>query len=256
MPHNSRFQTERRRILMGVILANIVLAFALGAVLWASWERNRSGIEQILQSEATFWADAMNQRFEQLQTTCSVAQRQLHDNPGLLDAPVPWMREMNALMPFIQDVTLVSSQGRLLALQPSRGAQAPAASNYAALPGFAQALRMPGRIQIGLPQPDPLEPSKRITPARCALTLSPDVPHPEVMLIFDVALPGVLKDLQHALSSFDEKGRWVPAVGLLRGDGYLLARLPEPLPQTQAGLARAPARGALARLMRQRSKSA
>lgn len=251
MPHNSRFQTERRRILMGVILANIVLAFALGAVLWASWERNRSGIEQILQSEATFWADAMNQRFEQIQTTCSVAQRQLHDNPGLLDAPVPWMREMNALMPFIQDVTLVSSQGRLLALQPSRGAQAPAASNYAALPGFAQALRMPGRIQIGLPQPDPLEPSKRITPARCALTLRPDVPHPEVMLIFDVALPGVLKDLQHALSSFDEKGRWVPAVGLLRGDGHLLARLPEPLPQTQAGLARAPARGALARLMRQ-----
>ena len=247
MPHNTRFQTDRRRILIAVLIANLLLAAAVGVVLWVSWDRNRNGIEQILQSEAAFWADAINQRYDQLQATCTVAQRQLHDNPDLLQQPGPWLSEMNALMPFIDGVSLVAPTGDVLALAPSRAIPPQARAAISASPGFAQTLSTPGRIRIGLPQPDPLAPEQRITPARCALTLHKGAPRPEVMLIFDVGLQRALQNLQHTLSSFNGKGRWVPAVGLLRSDGYLLARLPAPLPQIQPSLKNAPARGVLAR---------
>lgn len=247
MPHNTRFQTDRRRILIAVLIANLLLAAAVGVVLWVSWDRNRNGIEQILQSEAAFWADAINQRYDQLQATCTVAQRQLHDNPDLLQQPGPWLSEMNALMPFIDGVSLVAPTGDVLALAPSRAIPPQAHAAISASPGFAQTLSTPGRIRIGLPQPDPLAPEQHITPARCALTLHKGAPRPEVMLIFDVGLQRALQNLQHTLSSFNSKGRWVPAVGLLRSDGYLLARLPAPLPQIQPSLKNAPARGVLAR---------
>ncbi|MDD5000938.1 MAG: diguanylate phosphodiesterase, partial [Thiomonas arsenitoxydans] len=249
MPHNTRFKTDRRRILIAALIANLLLAAAVGVVLWMSWERSRSGMEQILQSEAAFWADAMNQRYDQLQATCAAAQRQLHDHPDLLQQPGPWLSDMSALMPFIDGVSLVSQTGDVLALEPSRAAPKQARAAISASPGFRQALSAPGRIQIGLAQPDPLDTKQRITPARCALTLHKGVSRPEVMLIFDVGLQRALKNLQHTLSSFDGKGRWVPAVGLLRSDGYLLARLPAPLPQTQTSLKNAPARGVLARLI-------
>ncbi|HOI67529.1 MAG TPA: GAF domain-containing protein, partial [Thiomonas arsenitoxydans] len=247
MPHNTRFQTDRRRILIAVLIANLLLAAAVGVVLWVSWDRNRNGIEQILQSEAAFWADAINQRYDQLQATCTVAQRQLHDHPDLLQQPGPWLSEMNALMPFIDGVSLVAPTGDVLALAPSRAIPPQARAAISASPGFQETLSKPGRIRIGLAQPDPLAPEQRITPARCALTLHKGAPRPEVMLIFDVGLQRALQNLQHTLSSFNGKGRWVPAVGLLRSDGYLLARLPAPLPQIQPSLKNAPARGVLAR---------
>jgi diguanylate cyclase (GGDEF)-like protein len=245
MAHNIRFQSDRRRILALVLLANLVLAAAIAAVLWLSWERNRTGIEQILQSEAAFWSDAMNQRYDQLQSTCTMAQRQLQRNPDLLQAPQPWLRDMDALMPFIDSATLVAGNGQLLAMEANLARPMPARPDFSSRPGFQLALDTPGQIQIGLAQPDPLDPQNTITPARCALLTG--APHQSVVLIFSVGLQRALKDLQHTLSTFDGKGRWVPAVGLLRSDGYLIARLPAPLTHTRADLARAPARGALAR---------
>ncbi len=245
MAHNARFQADRRRILVFVLLANLVLALGVAMALYISWERNRSGVEQILQTEAAFWSDAMHQRYDQLQSTCSMAQRQIQQDPGLLLTPDSWIRDMDGLMPFIDGISLVAPDGALLATESRTTRALPARPDFASRPGFAIALGMPGKIQVGLAQPDPLDPAQIITPARCAL----QVPHTNthVMLVFNVGLKRVLKDLQHTLSKFDGKGRWVPAVGLLRSDGYLLARLPAPLPHVRPDLAAAPARGVLAR---------
>jgi len=245
MPHNARFQADRRRILRLVLIANAVLALAIAAVLGFSWERNRTGIEQILQSEAAFWADAMNQRYDQLQSTCTLAQRQLQRNPDVLQDPQPWMRDMDALMPFIDGVSLVAANGSLIAVETQATRPIPPRPDFSSRPGFQSALEHPGHIQIGLAQPDPLNPEQTITPARCALVTSAQ--QRNVMLIFNVGLQQALQDLHHTLSTFDDKGRWVPAVGLLRSDGHLLARLPAPLAHTRPDLARAPARGVLAR---------
>jgi len=248
MPHTARFRSDRRRILAVVVLANLLVALGLALVLDLNWERNRNGIEQILQAEAAFWADAMNQRYDQLQSTCSMAQRQLQRNPDLLQNAQPWLRDMDSLMPFIDGVSLVAADGTLLALETDIGNLGVGRPDFGTRPGFALALQHPGQVQIGLPQPDPLHPTQTITPARCALlTSSPQ--HPAVMLVFNVGLQAALRDLLQTLSTFDHKGRWVPAVGLIRSDGYLLARLPEPLAQTRADLLRAPARGVLARLI-------
>jgi len=248
MPHNTHYRSDRRRILAVVVFANLLVALGLALVLDLNWERNRNGIEQILQAEAAFWADAMNQRYDQLQSTCSMAQRQLQRNPDLLQNAQPWLRDMDSLMPFIDGVSLVAADGTLLALETDIGNLGVGRPDFGTRPGFALALQHPGQVQIGLPQPDPLHPTQTITPARCALlTSSPQ--HPAVMLVFNVGLQAALRDLLQTLSTFDHKGRWVPAVGLIRSDGYLLARLPEPLAQTRADLLRAPARGVLARLI-------
>ncbi|MGC9163685.1 MAG: diguanylate cyclase domain-containing protein, partial [Thiomonas sp.] len=245
MPVNKIFQTDRRRILAFVLLANLLLAAGVALTLFANWQRNREGVQQILQAEATFWADAMRQRYDQLQTTCSVAQRQLQQDPALLLTPESWLHDMDALMPFIDGIALVTSDGKLLAVEPRPAAALPAAPDFTSSPGFAAALRNPGHVQIGLNQSDPLDPTQQITPARCAL----QVPHTSstVVLVFNVGLQRALAELQKTLSGFGDSGRWVPAVGLLRSDGYLLARLPAPLPHTRPALARAPAQGVLAR---------
>ncbi|MGC8508034.1 MAG: EAL domain-containing protein [Thiomonas sp.] len=245
MPHNARFQADRRRILVFVLLANLVLAAGVALVLYTGWDRNRNGVEQILQSEAAFWSDAMNQRYDQLQATCRMAQHQVEQDVGLLLTPDSWLRDMDRLVPSIDGISLVAPDGTLLATEAQVDRPIPARPDFASSDGFAQALNNPGKVQIGLPQPDPLQPDKTITPARCAL----HVPHTgsKVVLVFNVGLQAALTQLQHSLSVLDGKGRWVPAIGLLRSDGYLLARLPAPLPHTRSALAKAPARGVLAR---------
>jgi diguanylate cyclase (GGDEF)-like protein len=245
MSHNAPFQADRRRILLFVLLANLVLAAGVALVLYTSWERNRNGIEQILQSQAAFWSDAMNQRYDQLQAICRMAQQQVEQDSGLLLTPDSWLRDMDNLAPFIDGISLVAPDGTLLATEMQINRPIPAKPDFASPAGFAQALNNPGKVQIGLPQPDPLDPDKIITPARCALP----VPHTgsHVVLVFNVGLQRALANLQHPQSTFDSKGRWVPAVGLLRSDDYLLARLPAPLPHTRSALTQAPARGVLAR---------
>ncbi|MDD4885663.1 MAG: EAL domain-containing protein [Thiomonas sp.] len=245
MSHNARFQADRRRVLVLALIANAMVALAIAAILGFSWERNRLAIEQVLQSEAAFWADAMNQRYDQLQSTCTLAQRQLQRNPDLLQNPKPWMRDMDSLMPFIDGTSLVAANGSLIAVETQPTRPISPRPDFSSRPGFHDALEHPGQIQIGLAQPDPLNPAQTITPARCALVTGAS--QQNVVLIFNVALQQALRDLQHTLSTFDDKGRWVPAIGLLRSDGYLLARLPAPLAHTRPALSASPARGVLAR---------
>ena len=245
MPHHIRYRSDRRRILLMVAIANLVLALGVALVLYTSWERNRAGIQQILQSEAAFWSDAMNQRFDQVQSTCDMAGQQLQRDPGLLLQPEPWLDDMVKLMPFIDGAALVAPNGALLAADPKPGRKLPPRADFTSRPSFQLALKSPGKVQIGLSQPDPFDPTQTTTPARCALRVPPT--DKTVVLVFNLGLQRALSDLQHTLSAFDGRDRWVPAIGLLRGDGYLLARLPAPLPHTRNDLARAPARGVLAR---------
>ncbi|MCE1162774.1 MAG: EAL domain-containing protein [Thiomonas sp.] len=245
MPHNHRFSRDRRRILIVAIIANLLLAGAIAAVLWNGWERNVRGIERILQSEVAFWADATNQRFDQLQSTCTLAQRQLQRDPDLLQAPAPWLRDLDDRAPYITGISLIAAHGDLLAVEPSRPLTQKTPSPFLARASFHQALETPGRIQVGLAVPAPLQPAKTVSPVYCALHASS--PPRSVVLEFNMGLQQALMGLHPHLTSLDGKGRWVPAVGLLRADGYLLARLPLPLPHTRGDLARAPARGVLAR---------
>ncbi|WP_055450415.1 EAL domain-containing protein [Thiomonas bhubaneswarensis] len=245
MPHKAHFQTDRRRILIVVLLGNILLAAAVASILWNGWQRNATGVSRILQSEVAFWSDALNQRFDQLQSTCLLAQQQLLRKPELLAAAGPWLRDLDKMVPFIQGITLLNAQGTVLNVEGQRLIEPLASTSIAKRPGFVKALSEPGQIQVGRPLTDALHPDQTLSPVYCALTTE-DPQHPVVM-VFNIGLQQVLKSVHHQQQSLDGAGRWKIAIGLLRSDGYLLARLPAPLPHTRADLARAPARGVLAR---------
>lgn len=243
MAHIARFQSDRQGILALLLIANLAIALGIALVLATSWERNRTGIGQVLENEAAFWSDAMNQRYDQLQSTCEMAQRQLQRDPNLLQDARPWLQAMDTMVPFIDSVSLVAANGELLAGEANLGRNAPAHPDFSSRPGFQHALHTPGQIEIGPPQPDPLNPKHTITPSRCALVTG--AARQPVVLVFTVGLQRALKDLQVTLS--DREGRWVPTVGLLRSDGDLLARLPAPQDHKRSDRVRAPAPGALAK---------
>ena len=245
MSPDARVRADRRPILIVTLAANVVLAAGIAALLLTSWQRNRAGVEQIAQTQAAFWADSMDQRYDLLQSTCDAAAGGSSRIPTLLHgsrATRSWLDDMRRRLPFVSGVALVAPPGTIVDAAPNPASPAVARIDPS---DVRAALEAPGALRIGPPRPDPADPARIDATASCAV--GDAATGGGAVLVFSLALQTLLNDLQRSLPARGPRDDWVPVVGLMRSDGYLLARLPSPSPPDRAELARVPARGVLAR---------
>ena len=247
MSDNARVRADHRLIVIVALAANLVLTAGLAVVLAGDWQGIRHGVEQVARTQAAFWADSMNQRYDLLQSTCRAARNgpggiasDLRD-PGTAEVRLDGFRRA---MPFVTSIALVSPAGTVLAAAPpSSGLRVAGLVGPDSAPARSD---VPSEsLRIGLPQATPGDPARVLTTASCTLGSAASGQRPR--LVYSLALQSLLDALQHALPARDVGRDWVPAVGLLRSDGRLLARLP--LPGAPAGsTASTPAsRGIIAR---------
>ena len=240
---------EVRRLLRLVLAANAALALAVAAMLYWRYTDIQSTTGKLLASQSAFWADSMTQRYAGIRTVCNIAREQLANHPGMWDEPRAtraWMLDFLPQLPFISRVDLLSHQGSVVASTqvPPSGAVFKPRPNFNEELRRAQALN--GTVQIGRAMPSVALGGHVVTPVRCA------VPTPvagrQGLLIFVMQTEDILQTLRSQASSMSDDAH-VPTVGLMRSDGYLLARLPQATPSAKAALLLRPSRGILARTL-------
>ncbi len=249
MELRQRLDADRRRLLRLVLGANLLLLAVLLGVLWASWERNRAGVNQVLQTQAAFWAEAIQGRYDLLQATCDAAQSDVEDDPALLrggGSTERWLSLLRERLSFVDTVHLIGVNGQVIAGAGPHAAKPGALRHVHDREDFRRAQDMGGDLLIGRPALDANLPGQTVSPVRCFLHAGSD---DQAMLVLSIPTGRLLGALRQGLQAAQEGelARWVPAVGLLRNDGYLLGRLPAPNPEQLAALVKKPARGALAR---------
>ncbi len=246
---------EVRSLLRLVLAANVALALAVAAMIYGRYTDIQSTAGKLLASQSAFWADSMTQRYAGIQTVCNIAREKLADHPGVWDEPRAaraWMLDVLPQLPFIDRIDLLSHQGRLVA--STRELPPVAASKTS--PNFSDELRraqaLNGTVQIGRAMPGAAPGDHLVTPVRCAVP-TPVAGRPG-LLIFVMQTEDILQTLRAQASSMNDDAH-VPTVGLMRNDGYLLARLPQASPSAKAALLQRPSRGILARTLAQQPQA-
>lgn len=238
---------ELRRLRTLVLWVNVILALALAAFLGWRFGDIETTTGNVLGAQSAFWSDAMNQRYASIQTVCNVTREKLGAHPSLWNKPEaaqPWIDGFLPQLPFVSSIQLISAQGRIAASTKASAQGKDVADAMDAKRELQTALSKSGKLEIGRAAFAPEFGGHLVTPVRCA------VPGPASnefgVLSFAVQTQDLLQSLRAGMGAANGNPP-VPAVGLIRDDGFLLARLPPTALSTAREASNKPSRGVLAR---------
>ncbi|WP_051848978.1 EAL domain-containing protein [Thiomonas sp. FB-Cd] len=201
-----------------VIAANAAFALLLIGLLAWRYGAIEANTGKMLGTQSALWADAISQRYARIATVCDAMRDKLDASPGLWGEPSgldPLMAGFLRQVPSVSNIKLVTAGGNIVASMPAR------ASGTRFVHAQDGAGALPAGLQIGRPRP--ASGGGLVTPVRCT------VPGPSAgkqgILEFGLRTQDILQSIGRREDAANGD-RPSPAVGLIRSDGYLLARLP------------------------------
>ncbi len=216
-----------RRTAWGLMLLCGMLTLLVAGVAWRTWRQvDREAIAR-LQAQTAFFAGGLHEHYAHAELLARIMARELVADPAVLSHPDlahRWLLKNLPLIPQAITLNLVGPDKRIIASANLAAAKLPDLSRYRTiLPGVAEALHQRG-LEIGWPVVGPIL-HHLVTPLRYP------VRDAQGHLLAVIGMPissDVLLDKLKSISNVLTAAYPDIAVGMIRTDGFLLARWPAP----------------------------
>ncbi len=247
MPNTIPRPKELRRLRALVLWANAIIALTLAAFLVWRYDDIEITTGNVLGAQSAFWSDAMNQRYARIETVCNVAGEELATHPDVWNKPEAaqsWIHSLIPQLDFVSRIDLISADGHITVSTDTDAQSNDLAVSMNAKHLLQTALERVGKLAIGRAKFATEFGGHLVTPVSCAVP--GPAPHEFGAIDFIVQTQDLLQSLRSGVDAANGNLP-VPAVGLMRDDGFLLARLPLPVPSAAREASAKPSRGVLAR---------
>ena len=216
-----------RRMAWGLLLFSGLLLLLVAVVAWRTWRQSEREAIARLQAQTVFFAGGLHEHYAQAGLLARIMAREIRSRPEMLSHPAQAQRWLQANLPlFPQAITLnlAAPDRQLIASATLPLAARPNLALYHAIqPGMDEAAKQSG-LEIGWPVVGPVV-RQLVTPLRYSVRDAQG----HLLAIIGIPISSrVLLSRLKAISNVLTAAYPDIAVGMIRTDGHLLARWPEP----------------------------